>query len=85
MSKKIAFVALRMEESMLRDIKGLAAAEGLGDSALIRMAISDLIEKKRLYHAQLNAVFGGPMTLSDAIRVEPCSTGGCIDLDQPDE
>lgn len=29
MSKKIAFVALRMEESMLRDIKGLAAAEGI--------------------------------------------------------
>lgn len=80
--KKLVLVGLRMEESMLREIEGLAAAEGLKNSALIRMAVSDLIERKRAYHAQLNAVFGAPLTLDDDDRVKPCSTLRDLDVDQ---
>lgn len=77
--KKIAVVTLRLSESRLTDLKGLAKAKNMKTSALLCSLIDDLIAKEKAYRDSLNAVFAPTHTLDGDSRVIPCITLGDID------
>lgn len=56
--KKIFSIDVAMDEPMYNAIKGLAEADGVSASELIRMLCSTLIDERAAYYARLNSIFG---------------------------
>ena len=56
--KKIFSIDVAMDEPMYRAIHGLAEADGVSASELMRMLASTLIEERATYYARLHSIFG---------------------------
>ena len=56
--KKIFSIDVAMDEPMFRAIHGLAEADGVSASELMRMLASTLIEERATYYARLHSIFG---------------------------
>ena len=56
--KKIVTLGIRIDESTLLKIKGLAELEGVTESEFARMAISNLVAEKESIYLGLHSIFG---------------------------
>ena len=56
--KKIFSIDVAMDEPMFNAIKGLAEADGISASELIRMLCSTMISEREAYYARLHSIFG---------------------------
>ncbi len=68
--KKIFNIDVAMDEPMYKAIKGLAEADGVSASELIRMLCSTLISERQSYYDRLNSIFG-----QQQAEAKPKSTG----------
>ena len=57
--KKIYSIDVAMDEQMYRAIHGLAEADGVSASELMRMLASTMIDDRAAYYARLHNIFGG--------------------------
>jgi predicted DNA-binding ribbon-helix-helix protein len=72
--KKNETLGIRMGETMLSALKGIAEADGLTVSELVLNEVSRLIEERRAYWSRLDSIFRDTQLSSNAIRVDQCDT-----------
>ena len=72
--KKIVTLGIRMPESMLLSLKGIAEAKGQNESELVRMLISELVEREREYFRSLHSIFADASGNIKEKPVTQCST-----------
>lgn len=56
--KKIFSIDVAMDEPMYNAITGLAKADGISASELIRILCSTMISERQAYYARLHSIFG---------------------------
>lgn len=56
--KKLFSIDVAMDEPMYLAIKGLAEADGISASELIRMLCATMISERQAYYSRLHSIFG---------------------------
>lgn len=73
--KKIVTLGIRLDETMLLKIKGLAEVDGVTESEFARTAISRLVEEREALYHRLHSIFGHGGAASKVISVQHGTTG----------
>ena len=73
--KKNDTLGIRMSESMMSALKGIADADKLTVSELVINLVSREIEERRAYWARLDSIFRDTELTINAIRVDQRDTG----------
>ncbi len=73
--KKNDTLGIRMSESMMAALKGIADADKLTVSELVINLVSREIEERRAYWARLDSIFRDTELTINAIRVDQRDTG----------
>lgn len=73
--KKNETLGIRMGETMLTALKGIADADGMTVSELVLKLVSKEIEERRSYWSRLDSIFRDDQQGINAIRVDQCDTG----------
>lgn len=73
--KKNETLGIRMNETMLLALKGIAEADGVTVTDLVLNEVSRLIEERRTYWSRLDSIFRDTPLSINAIRVDQCDTG----------
>lgn len=69
--KKICSLDVSMDEPMLKALKGLAEADGVSASELVRMLVSTMIDERAEYYARLHSIFGDELFKANPKRTGP--------------
>lgn len=72
--KKNETLGIRMGETMLTALKGIADADGMTVSELVLKLVSKEIEERRSYWSRLDSIFRDTFEGGNAIRVDQCDT-----------
>ena len=72
--KKNETLGIRMGETMLTALKGIADADGMTVSELVLKLVSKEIEERRSYWSRLDSIFRDSLETGNAIRVDQCDT-----------
>lgn len=72
--KKNETLGIRMGETMLTALKGIADADGMTVSELVLKLVSKEIEERRSYWSRLDSIFRDTPSSINAIRVDQCDT-----------
>ena len=72
--KKIVTIGLRIDESTLLKVKGLAELDGITESEFARIALSNLVAEKEAIYIGLHSIFGQATDLLNKKSVEHCAT-----------